>query len=185
MAEFSVLPGLPPYGELPRPFPPEWGRFGREGVVVRFERPDGHAWTGNFAPGLGGVSGAYSHPDGRRVVVFANGDLWVVAPDAETADRVAGEVDAVWPVRQPDGFVVLLQGLAFARLASDGIVWHTRRLSWDGFDDLQLDATRLTGLAWNPVTDRWDPFEVNLATGASTGGSFDSHDSEGWERLAS
>jgi hypothetical protein len=184
VTEFSLLAGLPPYGDLPRAFPPEWGRLGREGVVVRFVRSDGRAWVGNFRPGLAGLWAVRAHPDGRRVLVFAGGDLWVVSPDTEAADLAAGDVDAMWPVHGPDGLVMSLQGLGFARLGPDGILWRTRRLSWDGFRDVRAEGGRLVGLAWNALGDRWDPFEVDLATGASTGGSFGPGDPEGWERLA-
>lgn len=184
MTDFSLLPGLPPYGGLARSFPPEWSRFGREGVVVQFIRADGSAWVGNFSPGLGGVTDVRAHPDGRRVIVVARGDVWIVDADAETAERVAVAVEAIWPVEEPAGIVMSRQ-VAFIRLGAKGIVWRTRRLSWDGFSEVRLKGAQLTGLAWNPMGNTWKPFEVNLATGASTGGSFDLPDSEGWEKLAS
>ena len=185
MTESSLLPGLPPYGELPRAFPASWGRLGREGVVVRFLGADGHVWLGNFQPGLSGVTAVHPHPDGRRVLVFAEGDLWVVEPEAGAAERLTGPVDAIWPVEDPQGWVMSFQGLAFTRLAPAGIRWHTRRLSWDGFADVQLDRTTLTGRAWNPVGGKWEPFEVDLESGRSQGGSYGLGDPEGWERLAS
>lgn len=184
MNEFSRLPGLPPYGELARPFPPEWGRFGREGVVVRFVRSDGGIWAGNFAPGIGGATDVRAHPDEQRVIVFAGGDVWVVDPDTESAEQVAVAVDAIWPVEGPAGMVMSRQGLAFSRLGPAGLLWHTRRLSWDGFDQVRLAEGRLTGLAWDAVHDRWEPFAVDLSTGRSTGGTFSDDDHEGWERLA-
>jgi hypothetical protein len=184
MTSFRLLRGLPPYGELSIPFPAERGRLGREGVVVEFVPSDGAAWVGNFAPGLGGVTAAVAHPDGRRVLVFAGGDLWSVDPRSRAADEVAHAVEALWPVRDPNGFVLSLQGLAFLRVGPSGILWHTRRLSWDGFDKVRLSGETITGEAWSPIEDRWTPFEVNLATGASKGGSYGSGDPEGWERLA-
>jgi len=184
MVSFRILEGLPPYGDLPRPFPADWGRLGREGFVVEFRRRDTSLWVGNFAPGLEGASEVFSHPDGRRVAVIARGDVWVVDPDAETAECVLPGVDAFWPVHAQDGLVLSRQGLALARLGPAGILWHTRRLSWAGFDRVTLSGGVLSGLAWDAVDDRWQPFAVDLATGASNGGSFGDTDAEGWERLA-
>ncbi|HEU4883604.1 MAG TPA: hypothetical protein VFT45_15195 [Longimicrobium sp.] len=152
---------------------------------MEFAPERGGAWVGNFARGLGGVTAAVAHPDGRRVLVFAEGDLWSVDPESRAADEFAQAVEAFWLVREPDGFVLSVQGLAFLRVGPSGILWHTRRLSWDGFNAVQLSNETISGEAWNAVEDRWMPFEVNLATGASAGGSFGSGDPEGWQRLAS
>jgi hypothetical protein len=73
------------------------------------------------------------------------------------------------------------QGLAFARLGPQGLMWHTIRLSWDGFDQIVIDQSDLRDLAWSPLDDKWCPFSVELGTGKSAGGSFSQADTEGWE----
>ena len=181
---FQLLPGLPAYGPEAVPFPHDWGRFGREGIVVEFIRNDGTTWVGNFAPGRYGASGAVLHPDGRHVLVLTRGDLWHVNPDKAEASKLPFGVEAYWPAQSPDGIIIDVEGLAFLRLSAAGILWHTRRLSWDGFVDLELAGSRLVGKAWNAMDDSWEPFEVDLATGASIGGGFGTDDLEGWERLA-
>lgn len=79
-----------------------------------------------------------------------------------------------------------MQSLAFARFGADGIIWHTKRLSWDGFRDVQIENNRLIGYGWSIESreDRWCLFHVDLATGSSTGGGFGDKDLEGWEKLA-
>jgi hypothetical protein len=62
-------------------------------------------------------------------------------------------------------------------------MWHTWRLSWDGFDELKITGAEITGLAWSPVNGQWHPFRVELSSGRSNGGSFSEDDVEGWERL--
>src|SRR5215213_4990454 len=106
MPSFHVLPGLPPYGPTPRPFPAAWGRLGREGLVVEFEGTGTDVWMGNFVRGDGRLSSVLPHPDGRRVLVIAGGDLWVVDPHAETGDLVFPGIDAIWGAESPDGFIV-------------------------------------------------------------------------------
>ena len=177
--QFRLLPGLPPYGALATPFPAEWGRLGHEGVVVEFLSSDGTAWTGNFAPGYGGPTTVLPHPDGHNVLVLARGDVWVVNPSTRQASlQDVGAID-YWEVMNPSGFVFSLHGLEFWRLSPDGVLWHTRKLSWDGFCDLAIIDNKLVGQAWNAVDDKWVRFEVDLDTGRSIGGAFDDGDAEG------
>src|SRR5262249_41482809 len=101
MTSFRLLRGLPPYGALAVPFPAAWGRTGHEGVVVEFTPSGGGAWIGNFARGLGGVTAVVAHPDGRRVLVIADGSLWSVDPESRAADEFATAVEALWVVPDP------------------------------------------------------------------------------------
>jgi hypothetical protein len=75
------------------------------------------------------------------------------------------------------GAPIQLNGQPF-KLGPTGLMWHTRRLSWDGLDELR-------GLAWSPIDDKWCPFTVELNSGKSTGGSYFPNDAEGWETLTS
>ena len=184
MTSFRLLPGLPPYGQLARAFPAEWSKLGREGMVVEFVRSDKQTWVGNFAPGISSLSAVLPHPDGRQVLVFSGGNAWAIDTDAETGEQVLQAVDAVWPVVRSDDLILSRQGIALVRLGPAGILWHTHRLSWDGFDRVHVDSGRISGLAWDAINDRWLPFDVDVATGSSVGGSYGSEDTEGWERLA-
>lgn len=183
MASIRVLSGLPPYGAPAMAFPAAWGRVGREGTVVEFDT-DAGSWVGNFQPGNGGIDLVSPSPNERDVIVVAAGNLWVANPDARTAVRLMDSIDAVIEVHDPDGWVFGWQGLALFRFGPSGILWHTRRLSWDGLDDLRIVENEVHGLAWSPMDDQWQPFQVDLASGSSTGGSFGEDDLEGWERCA-
>jgi len=182
MVTANILSGLPPDGPMAIAFPREWGRLAREGTVVEFQAEAG-AWVGNFQPGLGGLESACPHPDGRHAIIISAGDLWVVNPNDRTAQRLLPGVEAAFEVHDPEGWIYSSQGLALARLGPAGLIWHTRRLSWDGFDQLAISGDEMKGLAWSP-DDRWHPFRVDIRTGISDGGSYGDEDSEGWERLA-
>lgn len=151
--------------------------------MVEFESQRG-PWVANFQRGLAGLDLVSPHPNGHNVVVIASGDLWVVDQETQSAALLQRTVDRLLEVREPSGWILSLQGLALARLGPKGILWRTRRLSWDGFDRLAIEGGEVTGLAWAPTNNQWHPFRVNLATGASAGGSFSDLDTEGWERLA-
>jgi hypothetical protein len=122
MTNFRRLPGLPAYGPLATAFPPEWGSHAREGLVVELVANDGEVWVGNFQPGLGGVNDVLRHPNGRDALVISNGTLWSVNPTTRNADELAPAVFDVWPVADPDGYVLNEQDLAFLRLSA---TWHS------------------------------------------------------------
>src|SRR5258706_9203472 len=178
-----LLPGLPPYGPMAVAFPIEWGRLGREGIVVEFETHAG-TWVANFQPGLRGLSRVDVHPNGRDFIVIAEGDLWVVKSIEHSAERLLPAIDSAMEACDPEGWIFSRQGLALARLGPEGLLWHTRRLSWEGFDQLHIVEDELRGLAWSPIDDKWCPFHVELSTGKSRGGSYADNDAEGWETLA-
>lgn len=177
------LSGLPPYGPMPTAFPSEWASLGREGVVVEFASETG-AWVANFRPGMGGLQFAAILSNRLNAIVIAAGDLWVIDLTARSAVRKLPAIEAMWEVKDPEGWVFSRQGIALARVGPEGIIWHTRRLSWDGFDQIKIDREELRGLAWSPLDDAWRPFSVELKTGKSDGGSYSREDTEGWERVA-
>jgi hypothetical protein len=182
VSRFKLLGGLPPYGPLATAFPSDWGRLGREGFVVEFGSGAG-AWVANFRPGLGGLNTAVLHPNGHDVAVIASGDLWVVNPERRSAERLLPAIFAALEVQNPNGWILNRQGIALARLGPGGLVWHTRRLSWDGFDQVRIEGNEVIGLAWSPFGHQWLMFRVDLRTGRSTGGTYLESDPERWEQI--
>jgi hypothetical protein len=168
---FRILDGLPVYGPMATPFPPEWGRYGREGLVVQFEPSTGDTWTGNFRPGYCGIDDARQHPDGCHVLVTFQGAMWVVDPDSHDASELWEGVFDLWEVADPAGVVLSLDGIAFARLGPAGIIWRSKRLSWDGFEEVRIEGENLVGLGWS-LGDSWLPFRVDLRTGQAVGGGY-------------
>ena len=165
------LAGLPAVGEPAIAFPPEWGRLAREGVVFEFQWGDG-AWTGNFAPGSGSLTMGKLHPNGRDALIFAKGAVWQVDPMQRTARALGLDAQHCFAVENPKGFVLDVQGLSFARLGPDGVLWTTDRLSWDGFSELRIEGSRLVGLAYAPNRpELWVPVAVDLTSGLAEGGS--------------
>ena len=183
LPRLKSLPGLPPYGPLATAFPPEWGCLGREGIVVEFDSAAG-SWVANFRPGLGGLNLVSPHPNGHDAVVIASGDQWVVNPERHSANLLLPAINTALEVHDTNGWVLSRQGIALARLGPEGLIWHTRRLSWDGFDQLSIVGDEITGLAWSPLGDQWLGFRVDLRIGRSSGGAYSQIDSEQWERLS-
>ena len=182
MRRHKLEQGLPPYGPAATLIPAGWGGGGREGVVVSFD--DGETrWTANVQPGNGGPTEVRDHPNGADVLVFARGDCWVVDPTARRATLLAGAVEGVYAVPDSPDLILDRQGLALIRLGTAGVVWHTRRLSWDGLEGVSVRAGTIVGQSWDAARDRWSPFEVELSTGAASLGPL-RVPPEDWERLA-
>ena len=177
-----ILGGLPPYGPMATPIPKEWGLRAGEGLVVEFETGT-ESWVANFQRGLGGLDLAAPHPRGHGAVVIASGDLWEVDTATRSAELLLPVIDEAIEVGSSEGWVFSLQGIALARFGPTGLAWHTRRLSFDGFDNLRIEGSHVVGVAWSPIDDSWRPFRVELETGKSEGGSFSCDDPEGWESL--
>jgi hypothetical protein len=177
----TLLPGLPATGPMATPFASDWGRLGREGTVVEFET-DRSTWVGNFEPGLWGLTAV--HPHGDRAIVLARGDVWIVDPEQRSGECVLPVVDDLLEVDDPKGWIFSRQGLALARIGPAGLVWHTRRISWDGLADLRVVGGKVIGTAYSHIDDGWHPFSVDLRTGRASGGSYLEDDGWGWERIA-
>jgi hypothetical protein len=170
---WEILDGLPPYGPMAAPFSATGQGMHREGLVVRFSSSTG-SWVGNFQRGGSSLDHVFAHPDGRHGVVVAGGTAYVV--DAESrrlVDHFGANIEDVFLVAA-NGYVLLGNGLWFEALGPSGLVWRTRRISWDRMRNLSLDGTAVRGEAsapWGP-DGAWYPFEVDAVTGSVSGGSY-------------
>jgi hypothetical protein len=139
--------------------------------------------VGNFAAGLGGYSGVHLHPNNTDVLVFSSGSGYVVdIHRRELKEELPGEIASVWEVDGPSGIVCDRQGLAFFRIGPSGLIWHTCRISLDGFSDVVVGPNRIEGLAYD-LDDSWHPFSVDLACGSANGSRLPKELDQDWEKL--
>lgn len=171
MTSARILPGLPPYGPLALSFPAAFARRGAEGLVVQLTTDDGDTWVGNFGGGDGGIVGVWEHPNQSEVLVVSSGTAYAVSPSSRVVTALFVGVERLWVVDDPPGMVFQRMGLDFCRLGAAGVLWCTRRVSWDGFSDVALERDVIAGKAW-ALGDSWLPFEVNLHSGEVQGGAF-------------
>ena len=169
---FRILPGLRGDGPPPRQFTYGDKRTHSEGVVVEFAPAGTTSWLGNFQRAIGSYSTAITHPNAHDVIVIAGGEGYVVDPvTAELKEAFGGSIQGLW---MSDSRLVIIDdaGIRFSALAEHGWRWHTRRLSWDGFENVTIDDQRILGQAWNAIEQRWQPFSIDLANGAVDGGAY-------------
>jgi len=169
---YEVLPGLPPYGPRAVAFSATGQGTHQEGFVVRFNCSDGKSWAGNFQLGGSTFSTVVPHPDGRRVVVIAGGQAYIVDPaDSTYREYISWCYDRVIPT---PNLLILGSPIDFEAIGPVGMRWRTRRISFDGIYDVHLspDARTLLGEAWSPMTDELVASQVNLEDGTVKGGCF-------------
>jgi hypothetical protein len=142
-------------------------------LVVEIIPSRAAVWIGNFRRGLSNYSEVCPHPDGERLFVVAGGQGYVVDPTTRRLlHELGGAITGVWQLSNPPSLLLNHQGIAFERIGLAGRLWHSRQLSWDGFDDLDITQNAVNGLGWSAPYDTWEPFSVDLRTGRTTGGAY-------------
>jgi hypothetical protein len=169
---FQVLAGLPGTGPPALAFPASNRGFS-EGFIVEVCPPAGDPWIGNFAYGFTGHNAVYHHPDGKRLIVIAGGQDYLIEP---TTKRLVGETTSgisfscELRTRQVIVFGNMIRFWAEGR---QGRAWTTPRLSWDGFADIEVDGEVLTGKWYSAPYETWHEFRMDLATGKVAGPTFE------------
>jgi hypothetical protein len=170
---FEQLPGLPGTGPLPEQFSATGSGTHHEGLVVKFSPEHNSAWVGNFQSGLTSFSGIFCHPNEQEVIVISGGQGYVIDPATRTLKRtIGGAIDAVYRIKSLNLLVFGHQGIFLEAIGTEGQRWYTRRLSWDGFEDVTVDGGTIVGKGWNVIDNCWQSFSVDLLTGRSTGGGY-------------
>jgi hypothetical protein len=172
-----ILPGLPPYGPTAVPFPASGRGAHRVGFVVEIDDGRGGKWVGNFQRAATTFDAAFETFGTDRPVIIAGGEGYLVdAPTHAELATFAGHI--IWAHELPKiGRLILADDLRFYAVEREGLVWQSRRVSWDGMGNIVVRDGTIHGDAFSPMDDGHHPFEIDLATGAETGGSY----SEDWE----
>lgn len=121
------------------------------------------------------LTGIWSCPRPDDILAIAGGYAYL-------ADTLAPDRPLHLPLRPvtqvlpaPEANLLLLVGFHnIAAIGANGLLWETGRLTWEGLTLSGIRDNQLHGLGWDMRTDRELPFTVDLATGAHTGGAFNS-----------
>ena len=144
-------------------------------MLVEFGSRPSSRWAAEFA--TGGWTGNRSLiplPDGRRVVVLAEGNAYLIDPDSMRLDQHLSEFAvAGYCVNEAALFVIDCHGIVFEAYDELALRWRTRRVSWDGIERVSWSRRLLTSDTWSAPEQRWVPATVDLGTGRATGGGYD------------
>jgi len=171
--KFEILAGLPTSGDWPEQFSATGMGAHREGLVVKFYPDNQSTWVGNFQRGMTNVSDATEHPNGTNAIVVASGQGYVVDIDTrQLIECFGGIIDSMF--RVPNQNVIIFGDCTtFLAYGPNGILWRSRRVSWDGVRSVTIKGDELVGEAWTPMGEAWKPFAVELTSGVVRGGSYD------------
>lgn len=99
---------------------------------------------------------------------------WLKSLPASARREIGADIGTICDVRflPEEGALIVGNGLWFERVEKGEIVWKSRRISWDGMMNVTVAAATLVGEAYDPMTDAWTPFEVDVETGELRGGSY-------------
>jgi hypothetical protein len=173
MSRFRIL-DVAPQGQDTRRF--GWSEKNTGlGLLVEFHPGSSKSWIGDFAPGgWTGHSSVVPFPDGRRVVVLSSGIAYLVDPDRVAVDEELSEVAVDAYLAPALGLLILnWHGIEFEAYDANGFRWSTRRVSWDGIDNVRISGKELTADTWSAPLQTWIPVTVDLLTGKASGGAWD------------
>lgn len=163
---YEILNGLPPYGPMYISISEDGVPFHFQGYVVLFYRSDGTNWVANFKTGNTNFNTIYDFPEFKRTIVFAAGNGYIMADDEE--NPVKAIEAAFTKVFIADNNILIAADqtdFTVINISTDE-VWRSGRISWDGFDNLNLSGDFIIGLAYEPTSGdgRWEPFSFNYKT---------------------
>ncbi|HUT30853.1 MAG TPA: hypothetical protein VMX13_13760 [Sedimentisphaerales bacterium] len=175
MEKFTILKGLPAYGDMPEQFTATGQGTYREGFVVEFHPAGVPVWVGNFQRGLGNYDCVLEHPDPNLIVVVAGCEGYVVnITDRNMVQNFGGMIQRILAQKEKP-LIVFDNTIDLIILDSRQQLLRTKRISWDGFQGLRIDGERILGESWDPMMDKWTPFVVDLNNLNVTGGSYNDY----------
>lgn len=174
----SAPPLIAPARQLtwPQRVPGEEDTLARGAMLLEIKPRSGGTFLATCALGFrdpSALSGVWSCPRPDDILAVAGGYAYL-------ADSLAPERPLHIPLRPvaqvlpaPESNLLLLAGFhTIAAIGATGLLWETKRLTWEGLNLTGIRDNQLHGLGWDMRTDRELPFTVDLATGQHTGGAF-------------
>lgn len=130
----------------------------------------GHSSAGKESPK--GLSLCCAHPDGKGLIVVSHGTAFVV-PATDPSTWMGIEVRPIlgYCAENREKDLVLYGYTDMVGMRADGTMWRTSRLSWDGLRSVRIVNSFVLGEGWDGSKSAFVLFEVDVTTGASTGGA--------------
>lgn len=175
--ELKVLQAAPPIHPVEKlyHYPVELEEGDRAGVYARVEPRGRTSWTGFFVEGFESeqaISMVCSCPDPDSVCVVAAGYAYVVkANDPGRWFRIEQRPVTALRVLEEQRLILFAGFTSITALGDSGIQWTTERLSWEGISISAISVDKLRGVGWDAMADKEIAFEVDLKTGAHSGGA--------------
>ena len=100
------------------------------------------------------------------VTVIAGGTAYVVDPASRSCIRTfGGQIEHAFDLADR---AVFSNGLWLEATDGERLLWRSRRLSWGGMMEVRVNGERAVGIAYDPMTNEWTPFFVDVANGEAS-----------------
>jgi hypothetical protein len=144
-----------------------------DGLLVSIQPNEAQSWLGIFAfGGYGPVIALSSTPDPDILFVVSRGaGYYIRADDPKAWTEIEHTIPTDIRIIPDRELIVLVDFTSIAAYNTDGLIWRTPRISWDGIRVTSIGAGYIEGLAWDPTMKERPKFRVNLDTGEHEGGS--------------
>lgn len=171
---YEILDSLPTYGPMYIPVSDNDELFYSEGFPVRFYKSDGSNWVANFKPGWTGLNKVFDFIEHDKIIVIAGGLGYIMTPEKEKPLSTFGlTINEIF--QTDNGSLVCADGISIFILDNlTGNLWKSVRISWDGFQNLELNDNIISGQSFDPTNSikEWANFSLNIKTKELTGGSY-------------
>lgn len=126
---------------------------------------------GNFVPGSTKFSAVFELKNSPLLLVIAGGTCYFMNRDNLNPVGVFG-VGFSAAMMTYTGQLLLEDQTDLTIVEPEGKHWQTERISLDGIKELRLNGNTITGLAYDPFTDKWLAFSYNIDIKILKGGSY-------------
>jgi len=141
-------------------------------LFLKLQDYEGGSWTGEFEPGVEGISGLYATPSESVLCIVTRGQgYWVPVCTPQTYEVIPSTpIKKVIAVPEAE-LMIFVDFVRLTAYNADGFAWQTDSLSWDGLKIVEVLRHEINGVAWDAPDNKEVPFSVDVKNGSHTGGS--------------
>ncbi|WP_158977398.1 hypothetical protein [Cellulophaga sp. L1A9] len=185
--KYEILKSLPPYGPMYVTVSDDGMESYSEGYVVKFFKSDSTEWIANFKTGWSDFNCVHSFENTDLIVVISSGTCYLMHPDEIKPRNVFG-VGYKSLLEKENGGLILEDQTNLTIIEENGEIWHSERISFDGFKDIKLKENIVSGFYYVPTSGdgQWTEFSLNLLTKELLSGSsyiFNGNETKPWWKI--
>ena len=173
--EYKVLTELPANNLRVVYIPNEGAGVGRDGVMVKFIPPEGDSWIGIFAFGdmlPSGECKIYLGPGKHHLTIIAKGEAYIASPYDPSLFQTVRSCPVIGAIPIPNRDLILFYDFTeISAYGENGLVWETKRISWDGIKINEVTSNEIIGQSWDAPNEEHVEFRVDLTNGFHKGGA--------------
>lgn len=155
--------------------PNQYGEQSRSDLVIKFFPENSKPWVGvlsfdNVLPS--GKTIFLEGPGQHKLSVICKGSAFIV--DVNNPESVTNV--KCCPIRgafhiKSSNILIFHDDTEVFAYDENGLLWITKRLSWDGIKIKKIDEYRIYGTSWDSPKNKYVDFSINISTGKHIGGA--------------